>query len=270
MSDYRISVLNEKWTERLQEHNAVWSKRLEELDAMWSKRLKEADALHLKSSVELDAMWSKRFQEAVSLRVKSFAELDAIWSKRFQEADSLRLKSSTELETMRFDRSQKQWRENERLVRENQELNDRIASEGKKNIQLKQILNIRGALRNIVDQAKLVESISPTAGTQEGLDELSKREEFTTILEKQVEARGLTVERVMASFHGLDSVVSKLLRFNPDFAVTIPYADFRDEERAALAILFELQAEWPKSIWFNEEEAPEIKDKYPDYEYYSE
>lgn len=115
-----------------------------------------------------------------------------------------------------------------------------------------------------------MESISPTAGTQEGLDELSKGEEFTTILEKQAEARELTVERVMASFHRIDSVVSKLLGFEPGSMVTIPYADFRDEERAALAILFELQAEWPKRFWYDEEEAPEKEDEYPDYDYYSE
>jgi len=113
--------------------------------------------------------------------------------------------------------------------------------------------------------------ISPTKGTtQEGLDELSKLEEFTRILEKQVEIRGLTIPRVMASFHRLDSVVTKPLRFDPDPAVTIPYEDFRDEERAALAILFELQSEWAKRFWFDEEEAPEKEDEYPDYDYYSE
>ena len=113
--------------------------------------------------------------------------------------------------------------------------------------------------------------ISSTAETtQEALDELSEREDFTTILEKQVETRGLTVPRVMASFHRIDAVVAKLLRFDPNFAVTIPYADFRDEERAALAILFELQAEWPKRFWFDEEEAPEKENEYRDYDYYSE
>lgn len=164
MSHHRITELNEKWTERLQEHDAVWSKRLQELDAMWAKRLKEADAQHLKSSVEDNAMWSRRLQEANSQRVQSFVELDAVWSKRFQEADSLRLKYSAELETMRFDCSQRQWRENERLFLENQTLSvgspslylhicsltfqqDRITSEEKKRIQLKQILNIYGALR---------------------------------------------------------------------------------------------------------------------------
>ena len=72
--------------------------------------------------------------------------------------------------------------------------------------------------------------ISPTAKTQEGLDELSKREEFTTILKDEVEARGLTVQRVMASFHRLDSLVSKPLLFDTCSTVVVPYADFTNEE----------------------------------------
>lgn len=58
----------------------------------------------------------------------------------------------------------------------------------------------------MVNRAKLAEMISPAAGIQEGLDELSRREEFTTILKEKVEANGLTVQRVMASFHHLDSL----------------------------------------------------------------
>ena len=112
--------------------------------------------------------------------------------------------------------------------------------------------------------------ISPTAGTQEGLDELSKLEEFTTILKEEVEARGLTIQRVMASFHRLDSLVSKPLLFEGGSSVVVPYADFSNEERAALAILFWVQEKWPKRFWFREEITEEISgenDEAPDYEY---
>ncbi|PUU73561.1 hypothetical protein B9Z19DRAFT_1134980 [Tuber borchii] len=217
-----LSELNQKWTERLQKHDAVWSERLQELDAMWSKRL--------------------------------------------QEADSLRLKSTVELEAMRFERSQKQWEENQHLSLKIHDLRDRITTEEESMEQLKQILKIRGAMRNVVDRAKLAEMISPTAGTQEGLDELAKREEFTIILKDEVEARGLTVQRVMASFHRLDSLVAKPLFFDTRSAVVVPYADLTNEERAALVILFKVQEKWPKSFWFREEKSGENDDA-PDYEY---
>ena len=107
----------------------------------------------------------------------------------------------------------------------------------------------------MVDRAKSAEMISPTTELQEGLDELSRREEFTTILKDKVEARGLTVQRVMASFHRLDSLVSKPLLFNPHPTVTVPYADFTNDERAALVILFKVQEGWPKRFRFNEEKS---------------
>ena len=58
-----------------------------------------------------DAVWSKRLQE-----------LDAMWSKHFQEADSLHLRSAVELEAMRFERSQKQCKENQYLSLQIQDL----------------------------------------------------------------------------------------------------------------------------------------------------
>ncbi|PUU82720.1 hypothetical protein B9Z19DRAFT_1061608 [Tuber borchii] len=242
------SELNQKWTERFQKLDAVWSKRYQELDAVWSKRYQE-----------LDAVWSKRYQE-----------LDAVWSKRFQEADPLRLKSAVELQAMRLERSQKQWKENEHLSLRIQGLSDRTAT-GRESInlkRLKQILNIRGAMRYMVQQAKLVEHISPTAGTQEGLNEMAKWEVFTTNLEKEVEARGLTVQGVMEAFHRLDSLVSKPLLFDLRSTVTVPYAGFTDEERAALVILFKVQEKWQKPFLFDEEKSGE-KDENLDSEYES-
>ena len=103
---------------------------------------------------ELNQKWTERLQKH-----------DVVWSKRLQEADSLRLKSTVELEAMRFERSQKQWEENEHLSLEIHNLHvrlpyspspvicvltfyqEQITTEEESMEQLKQILNIRGALR---------------------------------------------------------------------------------------------------------------------------
>jgi len=94
----------------------------------------------------------------------------------------------------------------------------------------------------------LTETISPTAGTQEVLDQLSKWEEFTTIPKDEVEVYGLTPQKVVASFHQLAALVSKPLLFNPLSQVIVPYADFTNlnEQRAVLVILFKVQEGRPK------------------------
>ncbi|PUU73554.1 hypothetical protein B9Z19DRAFT_1134973 [Tuber borchii] len=118
--------------------------------------------------------------------------------------------------------------------------------------QLNEILNIRGA--EIWLTAKLAEMISPMAGTQ-GLDELAKREKFTTVVKDEVEARGLTAQRAIASLLRLDSLVPFL--FDARSAVLIPCADFTNEERVALVIIFKVQEKWPKRFWFSEEKSVE-------------
>jgi len=94
------------------------------------------------------------------------------------------------------------------------------------------------------------------SGKQEGLDELAKRKEFTKILENQVEERGLNAKKVMAAFHRLESLVSK----PPSLAgltVTVPFAGFKEEERAALVILFKVQEKWLMNFKVEEEEKPD-------------
>ena len=72
----------------------------------------------------------------------------------------------------------------------------------------------------------------------------------------------------MASFHRLDSLVSKPLIFKPRSTVTVPYANLTNEERAALVILFKVQDRWPKRFWFEEEKSSET-DENSDSEYES-
>ena len=100
----------------------------------------------------------------------------------------------------------------------------------------------------MIELTKLAKRISLTTGTQEELDKLAKREDFTTILDEKVEAGGLTVQGVMASFHHLDSLVSKPLIYKPRSPVTVLYTNLTNEERAALVILFRVQYGFPKSV----------------------
>ncbi|PUU73555.1 hypothetical protein B9Z19DRAFT_1134974 [Tuber borchii] len=85
----------------------------------------------------------------------------------------------------------------------------------------------------MVNRDKLDEMISPTTGTQEGWDELPKREEFTMILEKEVKAHGLKTKKVRVSFRPSILVVSKPL-LSDGGPVMIPYANFTNEDKLLL------------------------------------
>lgn len=93
--------------------------------------------------------------------------------------------------------------------------------------------------------------ICPAAGTQEALDGLAKREEFTTILEAEAKERGPSVKNIMASFNRLDSLVSKPLALD-GLNITVPHEGFTDAERAALITLFTLQEDWSDNFWVGE------------------
>ncbi|PUU73559.1 hypothetical protein B9Z19DRAFT_1134978 [Tuber borchii] len=174
------------------------------------------------------------------------------WSKRLQEADPLRLKSTVELEAMRFELSEAEGKPT--LISAKSGPTCRISS----TLPPYKLSNILAEQDGkIVKRGKLAEKISPTAGTQEGLNELAKRKEFTTILKDEVEARGLTVQRVMASFHRLDSLLSKPLRFNARATMVVRRANFTNEERAALVILLKVQERWPKGFLYYEDRSSE-------------
>jgi len=108
------------------------------------------------------------------------------------------------------------------------------------------------------------------SGKQEGLDELADRRELSKILDDQVDEHGLSFKKVMAAFHRLESVVSR----PPSLAgltVTVPYAGFKKDERAALVALFKVQEKWLMGFKVEEEERPdgEESDSGSDSEIYS-
>ena len=106
--------------------------------------------------------------------------------------------------------------------------------------------------------------VSPTVGTQEALNELAKRKEFTAILKEEAKERGLDVENIMASFARLDSVVSKPLAFN-GHDIAVPYRGFTDVERAGLVTLLKLQEDWSDNFWVMEEQDPDESDSEEEY-----
>ena len=70
---------------------------------------------HCSSLSKLNQKWTEGLQKHDAVWSTRFQELDTMWSERLQDADSLCLKSTVELEAMRFERSQKQWKENQHL-----------------------------------------------------------------------------------------------------------------------------------------------------------
>ena len=99
--------------------------------------------------------------------------------------------------------------------------------------------------------------ISPTAGIEEGLNELEKREDFTAMLEEEVNARGLTVQGAMASFYRPVPLVSTPFLIDAHSTIIVPKANLTDKERAALVILFKVQERFPKPFWLNKDTSGE-------------
>ena len=92
--------------------------------------------------------------------------------------------------------------------------------------------------------AKLKKKVPRTAGIQQGLDKLAQGREFTTALRKEVQARKLDVQDVMASVSCLYKTVSKCTKGNDDTwndIIIIRASKFSDNERAALAVFFKIQ-----------------------------
>ncbi|PUU72879.1 hypothetical protein B9Z19DRAFT_1069412 [Tuber borchii] len=88
------------------------------------------------------------------------------------------------------------------------------------------------------------EKIPPTVGVQEGLDKLAQRSEFTEVLHKEVQARKLVVEDVMACLNHLYDKVCKRTKEMEDAMVVVRAARYTDNERAALVVLLKLQDNW--------------------------
>ena len=92
--------------------------------------------------------------------------------------------------------------------------------------------------------AKLEGKIPPTVEVQEGLNKLAQRSEFTEILHKEVQARKLVVEDVMACLSNLYDKVCKRTKDMEDAMVVVRAARYTDNERAALIVLLKLQKNW--------------------------
>ena len=95
--------------------------------------------------------------------------------------------------------------------------------------------------------AKLQKIVPPTAGIQQGLDKLAQGREFAKALRKEVKARKLDVQDVMASVNHLYEQVSKCTSGNDDISndiIIVRASKFSDNERAALAVFFKIQSNW--------------------------
>jgi len=104
--------------------------------------------------------------------------------------------------------------------------------------------------------AKLRQKVPQTAGIQAGLDKLAQGREFTTALHKEVKDRKLGVKDVMASVNDLYQQVSKRTNGNDDTfndIIIVRASKFSDNERAALAVFFKIQSNWPNPVKWREE-----------------
>ena len=96
--------------------------------------------------------------------------------------------------------------------------------------------------------------VPPTADIQQGLCELAKSGEFTTILHEEVQARKLDVMDVMACVDDLYYEVSKRTNGNDDTVndIIVRTAKFNDNERAALVTFLKVQDNWPNPLDWKE------------------
>lgn len=104
--------------------------------------------------------------------------------------------------------------------------------------------------------AKLQKKVPPTAGIQQGLDKLAQGREFATALRKEVQARKLDVQDVMASVNNLYEQVSRCTNGNDDTfndIIIVRASKFSDNERAALAVFFKIQSNRPNRVNWRED-----------------
>lgn len=92
--------------------------------------------------------------------------------------------------------------------------------------------------------------------TQQGLNELAKTGEFTTILHQEVQARKVNVMDVMAWVDDIYYEVSKRTKGNDDTVndniIIVRTAKFNDNERAALVAFLKVQDNWPNPLVWKE------------------
>ena len=98
--------------------------------------------------------------------------------------------------------------------------------------------------------------VPPNAGIQQGLDELAKSGEFTTILNQEVQARKLNVMNVMAWVNDIYYKVSKRTKGNDDIVndniIIVRTPKYNDNERAALVTFLKVKDNWPNPLDWKE------------------
>ncbi|PUU80429.1 hypothetical protein B9Z19DRAFT_1123616 [Tuber borchii] len=138
------------------------------------------------------------------------------------------------------------------LILHNCDLRDAALEERTKRLKVEGRYNVRGALARMVYEAKLQKKIPPTLGIQQGLDKLAHGREFSAALGKEVQARKLDLQDVMASVNRLYEIVSKCTSGNDDTfndIIIVRASKFSDNERAALAVFFKIQSRLNAFKW---------------------
>ena len=109
--------------------------------------------------------------------------------------------------------------------------------------------------------AKLEKKIPPAVRVQGGLNKLAQRSEFTEILHKEVQARKLVVEDVMACLKRLYNKVCKRTNDMEDDMVIVRASRYTDNERAALVVLLKLQKDWLCPLDWIEDMSEKVRKK---------
>ncbi|KAG0642236.1 hypothetical protein HOY80DRAFT_1107966 [Tuber brumale] len=114
-----------------------------------------------------------------------------------------------------------------------------------KNMELKGEFTIRGAIERIVYQAKMQNIIQHADGIQEGLNEIARLPEFTTILRQEVKYRGLVLQDVESSIESLFQEV--LVHPRPPSSngtIVIREGEYNANQHVALIVFLKMQDRW--------------------------
>ncbi|PUU72883.1 hypothetical protein B9Z19DRAFT_1136436 [Tuber borchii] len=199
--------------------------------------LRNIEAKWLKLTVEQRVFWGK--QDAIRYR-EQHAEL----SQHFKDELKLLQEPQKALINDLFEQKEQDQKRIQQGIIRNCDLLYAALKERTEKMMVLGNCNLCGALERMVYLAKLEEKIPPTVGVQEGLDKLAQRSEFTEVLHKEVQARKLVVEDVMACLNHLYDKVCKRTKEMEDAMVVVRAARYTDNERAALVVLLKLQDNW--------------------------
>ncbi|CUS11440.1 unnamed protein product [Tuber aestivum] len=114
--------------------------------------------------------------------------------------------------------------------------------------------NLRGALgpESIVYQGIILGKIISRVAVQDALDQLSTTDEFITVLDEEVRARGLLFKEVADSVGHLYSKLCKEAEGN-DRTLTVRANEHSPNECAALVTILKVQSKWPDPFDWRED-----------------